>query len=130
MTEILITCAKCSTVMDRVDVGGVEVDLCSSCGGIWLDKNELEKLAAQWPLDDLKDLQDRGRRQVPPSSSKVHFSCPACTGSLRAYPIESSKLPAGEVLIDICTECKGLWLDKGELDVAIAVEALLRALST
>ena len=36
------TCVKCTSVLDKSMVGDVEVDLCPSCGGLWLDRGELE----------------------------------------------------------------------------------------
>lgn len=35
-------CPKCDgTLMER-ELGGVKIDECTNCGGIWLDKGELE----------------------------------------------------------------------------------------
>lgn len=42
--------------------------------------------------------------------------CPVCGENLR--PIQRSG-----VEIDICPGCKGIWLDRGELDKLIALEA-------
>ena len=42
-------------------------------------------------------------------------TCPSCSGSL--VEIERSG-----VLIDACRECRGVWLDRGELDKLIAAE--------
>jgi Zn-finger nucleic acid-binding protein len=43
-------CPECETFMLTQDVayGGdrVEIDRCGKCGGIWLDKNELQKIMA------------------------------------------------------------------------------------
>ena len=40
-----LTCVKCTSVLDKARVGDVEVDLCPSCGGLWLDKGDVEVLA-------------------------------------------------------------------------------------
>jgi len=37
-------CAKCGQTMTTVTLAGVEVEVCSGCGGIYLDAGEIEKL--------------------------------------------------------------------------------------
>lgn len=41
--------------------------------------------------------------------------CPACDGPMR-------EVERRGVRIDVCTECKGVWLDRGELDKLVAAE--------
>lgn len=47
MTDTL-TCPSCSepSLLTAVDRGGVVVDACSRCRGVWLDRGELDKLIA------------------------------------------------------------------------------------
>lgn len=40
-------CPKCNVEMDEVRKLDVIIDSCSRCGGIWLDKGELEKIRAE-----------------------------------------------------------------------------------
>ena len=40
--------------------------------------------------------------------------CPVCQGSFREVIREG-------ILIDICTQCQGVWLDRGELEKLIAL---------
>jgi Zn-finger nucleic acid-binding protein len=113
MTEqVLFTCPRCSDVLDRLSASGIEVDVCSSCAGIWLDKGELAVLKVSGSFFEMLRLKPAGRRKAPPSSAAVTLSCPACPGTLSAFPLV-------DVAIDICGSCQGLWLDKGELDVAL-----------
>jgi Zn-finger nucleic acid-binding protein len=111
--DLLFTCPKCSSVLDRVDVRNVDVDVCPECGGLWLDRGELVKLKLT-AAKDLDDLAERmaGDRKVPPTSSKVKLRCPACNG--RLTPLE-----VPEADLDICETCCGLWLDRGELEPAL-----------
>ena len=51
-----LTCVKCTSVLDKARVGDVEVDLCPSCGGLWLDHGEIERLGRGKP-DDLTRLR-------------------------------------------------------------------------
>ncbi len=43
------------------------------------------------------------------------LTCPSCTTTL--VPVDRSG-----VLIDACPSCRGIWLDRGELDKLIALE--------
>ncbi len=40
-------CAKCGAELKPIDIRGVTVDKCFSCGGIYLDDGELEQLAGR-----------------------------------------------------------------------------------
>ncbi|HEX8845312.1 MAG TPA: zf-TFIIB domain-containing protein [Pyrinomonadaceae bacterium] len=54
-------CPKCDGKLEPVVFEGVEVDVCSGCGGAWLDAGELEQLSKRgsggwlsrlWKSDD------------------------------------------------------------------------------
>ncbi len=42
------------------------------------------------------------------------LSCPVCQGAMREISKEG-------VLIDTCTQCRGVWLDRGELEKLVGV---------
>jgi Zn-finger nucleic acid-binding protein len=44
----------------------VEIDECSACGGIWLDKGELEKIVAREQQENWR-MYDRGRDNYDPT---------------------------------------------------------------
>ena len=111
-----LTCVKCTSVLDKARVGDVEVDLCPSCGGLWLDHGEVERLGRGKP-EDLERLRTAlvGKTQ-PDAASETTTSCPACPGQLKEVKL-------GPVTIDYCAKCHGLFLDKGELDSAVKAVA-------
>jgi rubrerythrin len=39
-----MSCPKCGHSMATKDIGGIEVDICSLCEGIYFDRGELEQL--------------------------------------------------------------------------------------
>ena len=107
-------CVKCDAVLDRGTFGGVEVDLCTSCGGLWLDKGEIERLGT---ISE-QELQALRKMLLPlpnqnPVSSDLTTACVACSGQLREVVL-------GPIHVDFCTQCHGLFLDRGELDAGIA----------
>ena len=42
-------CVKCDGVLSEVEVGGVSVDRCGDCQGIWFDSSEVRQLIADRP---------------------------------------------------------------------------------
>jgi Zn-finger nucleic acid-binding protein len=106
-----LTCVKCTSVLDKSKVDGIEVDLCPACGGLWLDHGEIERLQKgnTTAVDGLKKALTGG---APAGLSDTTTNCPACPGKLKEVKL-------GAVHIDYCTQCKGVFLDKGELDAAL-----------
>jgi len=111
-----LTCVKCTSVLDKARVGDVEVDLCPSCGGLWLDHCEVERLG-RGKSDDLYRLRTAlvGKSQ-PDAASDTTTSCPACPGQLKEVEL-------GPVHIEYCGKCHGIFLDRGELDAAVKAVA-------
>ena len=56
-------CPKCGSKLQEIEQGGVKIDLCQECGGLFLDKGELEMiLEVREPstfLDRLSETVDR-----------------------------------------------------------------------
>ncbi|MGH3715996.1 MAG: zf-TFIIB domain-containing protein, partial [Micromonosporaceae bacterium] len=46
----------------------------------------------------------------------MEMTCPKCQGAMRSYERNG-------VTVDQCTECRGLFLDRGELEKLIDAEA-------
>jgi len=38
-----LPCPRCSTALAATPIGGIAVDVCESCGGLWLDRLELAR---------------------------------------------------------------------------------------
>jgi Zn-finger nucleic acid-binding protein len=113
-----ITCVKCTSVLDRATFEGLEVDLCPGCGGLWLDRGEITRAARlpQGELDRLRALVSESGGPPPLPTANIS-PCPVCPGAL-------SEVVLGNVHVDYCGSCHGLFLDKGELEDAIrAVKA-------
>ncbi len=109
-------CVRCTSVLDNATVSGVEVDLCPSCGGLWLDAGELERIGKS-DAKSMGELQKSLKGSATPEPpSETQTSCPACSAELKQTKV-------GSVTVDFCTTCKGVFLDKGELDEAVRVTA-------
>ena len=111
---------------------GARYARCESCEAAFFDRDELVALEGRLrhpgvggrkPLDPRELLARAYASAHRPEGSgeeTVPRSCPACDGALipREWGIGSL------VFVDTCFECRGVWLDPGELE---ALERLFRA---
>jgi hypothetical protein len=51
----------------------------------------------------------------PLTSATPELTCPKCHGLMRTYA-------RGGLILELCEECRGIFLDKGELERLIEVE--------
>ncbi|HZL18398.1 MAG TPA: zf-TFIIB domain-containing protein [Polyangia bacterium] len=109
-----ICCVKCNSILDKATFQGLEVDLCPKCGGLWLDRGEIAR-AAKLPEKALAHLRSllTGQPGPPPVPTESIAPCPVCPGSL-------SEVMLGAVHVDYCGKCQGIFLDRGELEDAVA----------
>ncbi|PZA07361.1 MULTISPECIES: zf-TFIIB domain-containing protein [unclassified Meiothermus] len=63
----LLTCPNDNTPMQVVRRGGVELDICPTCRGVWLDRGELEKLLGQVRTAE-REYEEELAGYRPPSS--------------------------------------------------------------
>ena len=119
-------CPVCHIVLRRVLLcENVEVEICQSCRGIWFDKDEIDHTykTPQLPplfLSERKGLRDpsvcvkchelntRSIRKCSNCGFQLEFRCPYCL-----YALEEVRV--GDVIADRCNQCRGVWLDGGEL---------------
>jgi Zn-dependent protease with chaperone function/Zn-finger nucleic acid-binding protein len=90
--------------------GGVLVDVCKTCKGVWLDRGEVFLLSRK--PQELETLLAVNTGGTTPSERL----CPRCRLNLQEGPFLRPDLR-----VDRCPECEGYWFDAGEL--AKAMEA-------
>lgn len=89
---------------------GLEVDSCPECFGLWFDREELKEFLQKPALAERLTPLEQG---VPLTTARHQTRlCPGCRLAL-------TETALGEVLLDLCTRCRGIWLDQGELDRAV-----------
>lgn len=96
-------CPRCPDIELQTDttLGGVEADLCPSCKGLWLDGDELSAL-----------LGSRAKRLDHRPGRAGEVACPRCD----LQWLELIRFPGSPTLdVDRCPDCRGVWLDAGEL---------------
>ena len=105
-----VNCPRHDRPMRRFMVAGIEVDRCGICGGIWLDKGELEALVES-------DKQTRAAARLLDRSDDADEAsdhAPVCPrDGTPLVPMRTAVKPFVEC--DACTACGGVYLDAGEL---------------
>ncbi|TWU04700.1 TFIIB-type zinc ribbon-containing protein [Stieleria varia] len=108
-------CPECSTeklVTKSLRPSKVAIDVCPSCHGAWFDADEMPDVLSVATAD-----------LAPPSDSRPSLRmCPKGCHRMRAF-----HYPQTDVLIDMCPQCKGLWLDHGEFSEIREVRRQLEA---
>ena len=118
-------CLGCSnrlvTVREETLFDQLTYDVCERCGGLWLDKGELDKITVQTPgsveFCTTEALRESGAGGVdePVLQKRLRHarSCRRCPGRplTKMHFMGDSK-----ILMDYCTNCGGMWLDGGELE--------------
>ena len=80
----------------------VEVDVCPKCQGVFLDKNEVQSMTGSHRLHEVLS-------KYTGLNSDVQVLCPNCGGLMSAQD-------AGNVRVDVCLDCFGVWMSAGELE--------------
>ena len=83
-------------------LGEFVLDVCPKCGGAWFDHGEVSKLTGDREIEKLI---------IDYAGGASEFACPRCGRSM-------ARRPVGEVTVDVCPNCEGIWMDRGELETA------------
>lgn len=122
-------CPRCRTVLRVLEYDNVESHVCLECHGEWLHAEELQKLLEQHDqIISEKELAaltavSRSIRHVEDHSTDL-LNCPHC----ESIELDLFKYAgAGDLLVQNCHECGGVWADKEELDKGEDLAASLKA---
>jgi len=119
-----LRCPHCQTSPDRclhlrpIQYDDVEIDACLDCGGLWFEKKELDKvITAHEPSFAGNEPIMETLGSLIGETQKI---CPACDSTLTEYDIAEKT----DLRIDVCENCHGMWLERGELEHAKALSEL------
>ena len=108
-------CLRCDSVELEVQPRGegadvIEVDVCPSCRGVWLDASELAK------IDDnfFVDIEAMELEKTDASAADGELSCPRCPPGTALDKVRPRGMRS--LIVDRCPACQGFWLDRGELE--------------
>ncbi len=106
-------CPACGSAMIEVPVGEVKIDACrDGCGGLWFDAWELRTVdePAEKAGESLVAMPRNPQLQVDRAK---RLECPRHPGIVMMRHFWSVKR---RVLVDECPQCRGIFLDPGELE--------------
>lgn len=113
-------CPLCKENLDTAIFYGVEVDYCPICLGMFFEEDEL-RLAKDEKDDELRWLDiDLWKKEEDFKVKKSQKFCPACRLPLYEINYGESEIrftptkSRDGIKVDICYNCKGIWLDRGE----------------
>ena len=82
--------------------GYFKLDVCQKCGGAWFDKGEITRISGEREIE---------RMIVEYADGSSGLACPRCGRDMVSRPV-------GEIKLDVCAKCRGVWIDSGELEKA------------
>src|SRR6185312_12178244 len=106
-----MNCPNCGTALEPAKRHGVEVEVCRSCRGLWLDARELDQLE-----DEAFDLGDTEKGTLVFAREPSTRLCPQCGGVLQGFQYRLYDLP-----LEFCEQGHGYFLDAGEDDRVLAL---------
>ena len=112
-----LACPGCEATLAATAVGGVRLDQCQACGGVWVGQPNFAQLAGDRAErgEVLGALPGAGPR-VPVQLGAVRYRpCPQC-GKLMN---RTNYGRISGVVLDVCKE-HGLWFDRDELRQVLA----------
>ena len=111
-------CVSChhimTTIVETHLLNRLVYDLCDQCGGMWLDKGELDKIAMQTPgsveASSIEEMREEGN--VEKSYQPFPPNCPRCR---ETRMMKMHFMGEARILLDHCARCGGIWVDGGKL---------------
>ena len=124
MIEIMSNRKLCPRCADQVplverEYGGERVDFCLNCHGIYCDKGELEGLIQIMSDFNSVKLDEPELENQPLSERNFNPNCPNCQEGMQTDQV-------GQVWINQCSACGGIWLDQGELSALRGTQLIIR----
>ena len=102
-----LSCPRCDEKLNRESVqsklGRADVDWCNTCGGIWLDRGEAERVCPVFGHLHKRAIEIEALGKQGGGIA----GCPRCRSVPYAFLIVDAE-------IDYCIACGGVWLDQRE----------------
>jgi Zn-finger nucleic acid-binding protein len=110
-------CPRDHEQLEPLTLRSIRIDRCPGCHGMWFAAGEFRLLKDKqshgdycWINFDLWRDMDRFRAATP-----ARYACPGDGSALTTVRYGGSS-----VRVDVCSRCRGLWLDHGEFQAIVA----------
>lgn len=108
-TKTILSCPKCKVALKPEVFRKIELDVCPSCSGMWLDTLDFEQLTSE--KDVYTDPRTSTHYDRLPLETPVRYrECLRCSDVMTRLNFGS----ISGVMIDVCAD-HGVWLDEHEL---------------
>jgi Zn-finger nucleic acid-binding protein len=98
-------------LVGEAHASGAHVERCSSCGGAFLEYEDLVAVESWGSRKRGRTSSDEmARRAFDPPSAPIE--CPRCQVPMSTREWRMATM----IFVDVCPECRGVWLDVGELE--------------
>ena len=97
-------CPNCDAELVLKKRDRIEMEVCPSCNGMWLSRQELEQLE-----DEVFDFGDDEKGSLMLGSAPTARKCPQC-----AKPMQAFQYRLYDLEMDFCKEQHGYWLEADE----------------
>jgi Zn-finger nucleic acid-binding protein len=115
--EDAMKCPQSGHDLAPFKVGSITVERCRECGGTWYAKDELRLIKDRERDEDYRwidvDLWDDPERFV--SGEQNHYTCP-----VDGKPMLTVHYGESAVHIDVCSQCHGMFLQKGAYQAIVS----------
>ncbi|MEE9613929.1 MAG: zf-TFIIB domain-containing protein [Thermodesulfobacteriota bacterium] len=100
-------CPSCQSEMTGKNHGGISVDVCVGCEGVWFDRGEIEAYRAAM-IEERDELPGQAVRFEPETGGNL-LKCPRC--------LVDTLVPGGVQGLNIscCSGCKGFFVSRKDL---------------
>lgn len=98
-------CPACAAPLLSMFYEGVRVRLCGGCNGVFVGHDALKVIVHR---QEVEIPRDRGL--LAGQGEEVERTCPRCAVSMSKPRFRK------QITLDRCPRCKGIWLDRGELE--------------
>jgi len=111
-----VDCPRGDGQLGTFKVGRIELDRCGKCRGVWYDRDEFRHLKDREAHGDYRWLDFDLWKQPSQFGKGSHrnYHCPRDGSGLGSVAYAGTAIQ-----VDVCRECKGLWLDKDEYDAIL-----------
>ncbi len=97
-------CPNCDAELEQKKRDGVDMEICPSCQGMWLSRQELTQLE-----DEVFDFGDDEKGSMMLGSEPTARNCPLCAKPMRGFQYRLYDLE-----MDFCEDQHGYWLEADE----------------
>ena len=102
-----MNCPKCASAFEKISFGGIEVDRCPGCKGLWFDMLEKDDLVR---IEGSEEI-DIGDDQIGAEYSNLRkIRCPQCSVKMLSM-VDKDQV---HIQYESCPICYGTFFDAGE----------------